>query len=130
MTPSSGALKVTRAHLQRTAIVYIRQSSPQQVRTHQESQRNQRALVDRALTLGWPRAQVQVYDADLGRSGTSQRGREAFMQLTAEVALGQVGIIFGWDVSRLARNNADWYHLLDLAAHVGALIADVDGIYD
>ncbi len=127
---SLNAHKISAAHLERRAIVYIRQSSPKQVQVNTESQFNQRALVDRAVALGWPRARVSVLDADLGRSGTSTQGRDAFTQLTADVALGHVGIIFGWEVSRLARNNADWYQLLDLAALVGTLIADYEGVYD
>ena len=130
-TPSSsGQLKVTTGHLQRLAIVYIRQSSGKQVRQNQESQFNQRALVDRAEALGWHRERVHLLDGDLGQSGASTEGRDDFKALAAEVALGHVGIIFGWEVSRLARNNADWYHLLDLAAIFGTLIADVEGIYD
>jgi DNA invertase Pin-like site-specific DNA recombinase len=128
--PGSGSVKVTPAHLERSAVIYVRQSSPKQVRVNVESQHNQRALVDRALALGWQQARITVLDADLGQSGTSIAGREAFTHLTAEVALGHVGIIFGWEVSRLARNNADWYQLLDLAALVGTLIADVEGVYD
>jgi DNA invertase Pin-like site-specific DNA recombinase len=95
-----------------------------------ESQHNQRALVERAQSLGWSSARVVVLDADLGHSAASTEGRDDFTQLAAEVALGHVGIIFGWEVSRLARNNADWYQLLDLAAVVGTLIADIEGVYD
>ena len=73
---------------------------------------------------------MHLLDGDLGQSGASTEGRDDFKALAAEVALGHVGIIFGWEVSRLARNNADWYHLLDLAAIFGTLIADVEGIYD
>ena len=126
----SQQLKVTPGHLERLAIVYIRQSSGKQVRQNQESQFNQRALVDRAESLGWHRQRIQLLDGDLGQSGTSTEGRDDFKALAAEVALGHVGIIFGWEVSRLARNNADWYHLLDLAAIFSTLIADVEGVYD
>lgn len=122
--------KITPSHLERKAVVYIRQSSPKQVRTNTESQRNQRALVERAVALGWERSRVVVLDADLGQSAASTEGRDDFTTLTADVALGHVGIIFGWEVSRLARNNADWYHLLDLASVVGTLIADIEGVYD
>ncbi len=125
-----GIAKITSTHLERLAVVYVRQSSPKQVREHQESQTNQRALVERAGALGWHPARVTVLDGDLGQSGTSTAGRDAFATLTSEVALGHVGIVFGWQVSRLARNNADWYHLLDLAALMGTLIADVEGVYD
>jgi DNA invertase Pin-like site-specific DNA recombinase len=126
----AGQLKITTVHLQRLAVVYIRQSTGKQVRQHQESQFNQRALVQRAEDLGWHPQRVQVLDGDLGQSGTSTEGRDDFKALAAEVALGHVGIVFGWEVSRLARNNADWYHLLDLAAIFGTLIADSEGIYD
>jgi len=126
----AGQLKLTSAHLERQAVIYVRQSSPKQVREHRESQVNQRALIDRALSLGWHRERIVVLDADLGQSAATADGRVDFHTLAAEVALGHVGIIFGWEVSRLARNNADWYRLLDLAALFGPLIADVEGIYD
>jgi DNA invertase Pin-like site-specific DNA recombinase len=122
--------KITPTHLERKAIIYIRQSTPKQVRLNTESQVNQRALVERARQLGWPDDRIVVLDADLGRTAATRLGRDAFTALVADVALGHVGIIVGWDVSRFARNNADWYHLLDLAAVVGALIADHDGVYD
>jgi len=124
------SLKITPTHLERKAIVYIRQSSPKQVRLNTESQRNQRALVERAQSLGWSQARIVVLDGDLGQSATSKEGRDDFTHLAADVALGHVGIVFGWEVSRLARNNADWYQLLDLAAVVGTLIADIEGVYD
>jgi DNA invertase Pin-like site-specific DNA recombinase len=127
---TTGYSKVSPAHLERLAIVYVRQSSPKQVRENQESQFNQRALVERAAALGWHRPRIQVLDADVGQSGAHAEGRDDFKALAAEVALGHVGIIFGWEVSRLARNNADWYQLLDLAALFGTLIADIEGIYD
>lgn len=127
---ATGQLKITSAHLERLAFVYVRQSSPKQVRQNQESQLYQRALVDRAQALGWHRERIQVLDADLGQSATHTDGRDDFKILAAEIALGHVGIILGWQVSRLARNNADWYQLLDLAALFGTLIADVEGVYD
>ncbi len=127
---TTGHLKITPVHLERSAIVYVRQSSLKQVRQNQESQLNQRSLVERAQTLGWHQERIKVLDADLGQSAASTEGRDDFKALTAEVALGHVGIIFGWEVSRLARNNADWYRLLDLSALFGTLIADVDGVYD
>ena len=130
MMPSARSLKITPTHLERKAVVYIRQSTPKQVRMNTESQYNQRALVERAQSLGWSPERIVVLDADLGHSATTREGRDDFTQLAAEVALGHVGIIFGWEVSRLARNNADWYQLLDLAAVVGALIADIEGVYD
>jgi DNA invertase Pin-like site-specific DNA recombinase len=122
--------KVGAMQQERQAIVYVRQSSPKQVRLNLESQLNQRALVERAQSLGWHRQRIQVLDADLGQSARQTAGRDDFKTLAAEVALGQVGIILSWEVSRLARNNADWYQLLDLAALFGTLIADVEGVYD
>lgn len=126
----SGHLKITAEHLQRLAVIYIRQSDPKQVRQHQESQRYQRALWERAQALGWHEERIKVFDADLGQSAAQSVAREDFKALAAEIALGHVGIVFGWEVSRLTRNNADWYQLLDLAALFGTLIADVEGIYD
>jgi DNA invertase Pin-like site-specific DNA recombinase len=127
---ATGHLKITPAHLERQAVIYVRQSSPKQVRQHQESQLNQRTLVERAQALGCHRERIQVFDADLGQSAAHAEGRDDFKALAAEVALGHVGIIFGWEVSRLTRNNADWYQLLDLAALFGTPIADVEGVYD
>lgn len=130
MMSAPRSLKIMPTHLERKAVIYIRQSTPKQVRTNAESQHNQRALVERAQSLGWSPARIMVLDADLGHTATTTEGRDDFTQLAAELALGHVGIIFGWEVSRLARNNADWYQLLDLAAVVGALIADIEGVYD
>ena len=127
---NTSSVKVAPAHLERQAVVYVRQSSAKQVRENQESQLNQRALVERAQALGWHRDRIVVMDADLGQSAAHAAGRDDFKALAAEVALGHVGIIFGWEVSRLTRNNADWYQLLDLAALFGTLIADIEGVYD
>jgi DNA invertase Pin-like site-specific DNA recombinase len=110
--------KITGQHRQRQAYVYIRQSTPKQVQQHQESQRNQYALVQRALELGWSANQVQVIDADLGQSGQDSQ-RPGFQELVAAVSLGRVGLILAYEASRLARNNTDWYTLLDLATVVG-----------
>lgn len=122
--------KITPGHLERKAVIYIRQSSPKQVREHVDSQLNQRALIERAQALGWHPERIEVLDGDLGQSATSVHGRDDFKALAAEVALGHVGIVFGWDVSRLARNNADWYQLLDLAALFATLIGDNEGVYE
>ena len=130
MMPIARSHKITPTHLERKAVIYIRQSTPKQVRLNTASQYNQRALVERARSLGWAAERIVVLDADLGHTATTREGRDDFTQLAAEVALGHVGIIFGWEVSRLARNNADWYQLLDLAAVVGTLIADIEGVYD
>jgi DNA invertase Pin-like site-specific DNA recombinase len=114
----------------RVAYVYIRQSSVQQVLHHQESQRRQRALVERAVQLGWARERVQLIDEDLGRSGARTQRRSGFERLLAAVALGQVGIIFSLEVSRISRDNRNWYHLLDICAITHTLIADAEGLYD
>ena len=122
--------KVTSAHQQRWAYIYVRQSSAKQVTQNKESQQYQYRLQQRAVELGWPAERVRVIDSDLGLSGSEAAGRSGFQKLVAEVSLGQVGIVFGYEVSRLARNNRDWYLLLDLAAVFGTLIADNDGVYD
>jgi DNA invertase Pin-like site-specific DNA recombinase len=129
--PTSGGVptKVTPRHQARRAYVYVRQSSPRQVVQNREGQQNQYALAERALALGWLPERVHVIDADLGLSGR-ERERAGFRELVTEVSLGQVGIVLAYEASRLARNNADWYELLDLAALVGTLIADADGVYD
>ena len=123
------ASKVTASHLGRDAYVYVRQSTLTQMREHTESLERQYELAARAQTLGWPPQQVVVVDSDLGRSGADATAREGFQSLVADVGLGKVGIILGIEVSRLARNNADWYQLLDLCALTDTLIADGDGLY-
>jgi DNA invertase Pin-like site-specific DNA recombinase len=126
----AGQSKLMPRHWKRLACVYVRQSTFKQVERNRESQVNQYQLVQRAEHLGWTNERIRVIDADLGLSGRSSEHRSGFKDLVAEVSLGHVGIIFGYEVSRLARNNGDWYHLLDLAAVFGTLIADNDGIYD
>ena len=110
-------------------MVYVRQSTPGQVEHNTESTDRQYALAERAVRLGWPRGAVRVIDADLGRSGASTAGRSGFAELTTLVGLGQVGIVLALEVSRLARNNSDWYRLLDLAGLTNTLLADADGVY-
>lgn len=117
-------------HLDRQAVVYVRQSTPQQVADHQESTARQYALADRAVALGWSRSQVLVIDEDLGRSGESAEGRPGFQRLLAEVALDHVGLILGLEMSRLARSCKDWHQLLELCARFRTLLADADGLYD
>src|SRR3954447_11422066 len=117
-------------HLDRAAIVYVRQSTPQQVLDHQESTARQYALADRAVDLGWPRQRVEVIDDDLGKSGQSAEGRLGFQRLLAEVALDRVGLILGLGMSRLARSCKDWHQLLELCARFRVLLADADGLYD
>src|SRR3984957_4632784 len=123
------ASKVTASHLGRDAYVYVRQSTLTQMRENTESLERQYELASRAQRLGWPPQQVVVIDEDLGRSGAETTAREGFQHLVADVGLGKVGIILGIEVSRLARNNADWYRLLDLCALTDTLIADGDGVY-
>lgn len=121
---------ITPQHRQRKAIIYIRQSSPHQVLTNQESLRLQYALQQHALELGWRVEDIEVIDSDLGITGKSARPRQGFQELVARVGLGQVGIILSIEVQRLSRNCSDWYPLLDVCAFRGCLIADNDGIYD
>lgn len=127
MLPSSE--KITDRHRQRRAYVYVRQSSTKQVQQNREGQHNQYALVEHARALGWIPERIQIIDADLGQSG-QDGSRPGFQELVAEVSLGRVGLVLAYEASRLARNNADWYRLLDLATVVGTLIADADGVYD
>jgi DNA invertase Pin-like site-specific DNA recombinase len=121
---------VTAHHLNRKAIVYIRQSSPHQMLSNQESLRLQYALRQQALEMGWAEEQVEVIDHDLGQTGASIAHREGFKDLLAQVTLGQVGIILSYDVTRLSRNCSDWYPLLDLCGYKRCLIGDREGIYD
>ena len=118
----SDTTKIGGSHLSRAAYVYLRQSSPAQVEHNRESTQRQYALVSKAAALGWPAQQVTVIDEDLGLSGAGVVERSGFARLTAEVALGHVGIVLGLEVSRLARNNADWYRLLDLCGLTDTLI--------
>ena len=121
--------KITPAHYQRLAIVYVRQSSPGQVQRNTESTARQYEFVSRALDLGWQRHQVLVIDEDQGTSANGLAVRSGFGHLTAEVALGRVGIVLGLELSRLARSNADWYRLLDLCGITNTVLADDDGLY-
>src|SRR5688572_20465574 len=116
--------KITTAHQERLAYIYVRQSSAKQVAQNRESQDYQYRLQQRAIALGWPADRVRIIDSDLGRSGREASARSGFQAVVADISLGQVGIVFGYEVSRLARNNRDWYLLLDLAAVFGTLIAD------
>lgn len=124
-----GSEKIAARHRERLAYVYIRQSTPKQVRENRAGQENQYALVERAVALGWPRERVHVVDDDLGQSGQDGE-RPGFRDLVGAVSLGHVGLVVAYEASRLARNNAAWYTLLDLATVAGALIADTDGVYD
>ena len=121
---------ITPQHLARKAVIYIRQSTPHQVVSHQESLRLQYALRERARQLGWPDEAIDIIDDDLGLTAASAAHREGFNTLVAQVTLEQVGLILSYDVTRLSRNCSDWYPLLDLCGYKGCLIADGDGIYD
>ena len=122
--------KVQARHLKRQAYLYIRQSSLRQVLENTESTKRQYALKQRALALGWSREQIVVLDTDLGQSGASSTEREGFQRLVSDVGMGRAGIVMGLEVSRLARNNADWHRLLEICALADTLILDEDGIYD
>jgi DNA invertase Pin-like site-specific DNA recombinase len=121
--------KITASHHSRQAIVYLRQSSSAQVEHNRESTERQYALASKARELGWPDERIVVIDEDLGLSGSGSVARSGFARLTAEVALAHVGLVLGLEVSRLARNNADWHRLIDLAGLTDTLIGDADGIY-
>src|SRR5499427_3713456 len=121
--------KITLNHLERQAIVYLRQSSAAQVEHNRESTERQYALAGKARELGWPEDRILVIDEDLGLSGSGAVARSGFARLTAEVALARVGLVLGLEVSRLARNNADWHRLIDLAGLTDTLIGDADGLY-
>jgi DNA invertase Pin-like site-specific DNA recombinase len=121
--------KITAGHLSRQAIVYLRQSSAAQVEHNRESTDRQYALTAKARELGWPDDRIIVIDEDLGVSASGAVVRSGFQRLTAEVALSRVGLVLGLEVSRLARNNADWHRLIDLAGLTDTLIGDADGIY-
>ena len=122
--------KIQGHHRDRLAVVYVRQSTVQQLVRHQESTRLQYGLVERAQQLGWSPQRVLVIDDDLGKSGTTVQGRPGFQRLVAEVSLDHVGIVLGLEMSRLARSCRDWHQLLEVCALFGTLIGDLDGIYD
>ncbi len=122
--------KVTNEHLKRDAFLYIRQSSLRQVMENTESTKRQYGLRDRAVALGWPIERIHIIDSDQGISGSGSQARDGFQSLVSEVANNHAGIVLGLEVSRLARNNADWHHLIEVAALTNTLILDEDGIYD
>ena len=122
--------KITSRHLDRQAVIYVRQSTPQQMVRHAGSKEAQYNLRYRAQQLGWSADSLEVIDDDLGQSGASIQGRPGFQRMVSEVSLDHVGIIFGIEMSRLARSCRDWYQLLDVCAVFGTLIADLDGVYD
>ncbi len=124
------ASKVTAAHLDRVAFLYVRQSTLRQVVHNTESATRQYALRQRAVAMGWPADRIVTIDTDQGRSGASGSDREGFQRLVAEVGMGRAGIVLGLEVSRLARNNADWHRLLEICGLSATLICDEDGLYD
>ena len=125
----SDNLKIQETHLRRWAYVYIRQSSATQVLVNRESTERQYQLSERAVQLGWSRTQVKVIDEDLAHTGSGVVLRHGFAQMTQEVGLGQVGVILCLEASRIARNNAEWYRLLELCGVTDTLIGDLDGLY-
>ena len=124
------ATKVSATHLARTAYLYVRQSTLRQVMENTESTQRQYALRQRAVALGWPAEAIDTIDSDQGHSGASAADREGFQHLVAEVGLGRAGIVLGLEVSRLARNSADWHRLLEICALSDTLICDEDGLYN
>lgn len=126
----NGSAKITATHLNRKAVVYLRQSDPKQVRENRESAANQRALSERLRELNWKQNQISIIDGDQGKSAKHAEGREGFQTLVADVGLAKIGIIMGYEVSRLARNCADWHRLLELCAVFDTLIGDSDGVYN
>src|SRR3954453_20084825 len=129
-TMTMGQAKITGAHLERLAVIYIRQSTLAQVRDHGESTLRQYALAEDAERLGWPSERGAVIDADLGVSGRGGSARTGFKDLVGRVCCGEVGAVFGLEVSRLARSSADLQRLLELCSLTDTLIVDGDGIYD
>jgi DNA invertase Pin-like site-specific DNA recombinase len=123
-------VKIQNTHCERLAYVYVRQSTPWQVIEHRESTERQYHLRERALELGWPASRVDVIDEDQGRSGSTAAHRSGFQRLVTEVGLGKVGIVMMLEASRLARNNSDWYRLIEICGLTGTLIADENAIYN
>jgi DNA invertase Pin-like site-specific DNA recombinase len=122
--------KIRDHHRSKPAYIYLRQSTPGQVRHHQESTERQYALREKALELGWSESLIRILDRDLGKTGTEMARREDFKTLVADVSMGQVGAVFALEVSRLARSNLDWHRLLELCALTTTLVIDEDGCYD
>jgi DNA invertase Pin-like site-specific DNA recombinase len=132
LTPTSAlySAKIRPGHLERLAVVYVRQSSPQQVAEHRESRDRQYALADHAAALGWPPQRVMIIDEDQGHGGSSAAGRPGFQRVLSEVTLDHVGIVLGLEMSRLARSSKDFHQLIEICAIFGTLLADQDGVYD
>jgi DNA invertase Pin-like site-specific DNA recombinase len=131
--PAIGGLrssKIRDRHLDRLAVVYVRQSSPQQVLEHRESRERQYALAEHARALGWPAERVLIIDEDQGQSGKTAEHRLGYQRLVAELTMDHVGLVVGLEMSRLSRSSKDWHHLLEVCALFGTLLADQDGVYD
>jgi DNA invertase Pin-like site-specific DNA recombinase len=126
----SHAAAILPHHLNRMAMVYVRQSTPKQLLVHQESTRRQYQLAERAAELGWPQPRILVLDEDLGRSGASSQERLGFQRLVSAIGLGEVGLVLVTEVSRLSRRNSDWHRVLELCAVFDTLLADDEGMYD
>jgi DNA invertase Pin-like site-specific DNA recombinase len=122
--------KIRDQHLDRLAMVYVRQSSPQQVLENRESRERQYALAQFAQRLGWPAERVVIVDEDQGQSGKSAENRSGFQRLMTEVSLNHVGIVLGLELSRLSRSNKDWHQLIDVCSIFNTLLCDQDGVYD
>src|SRR3954469_3697464 len=130
MATRPDAPKIRPDHLDRLALIYVRQSTPLQVRAHTGSAARQYDLTGRARELGWPAQRVQVIDQDQGRSGASAAGRDGFQYLVAQVGLGRAGAVLSLEASRLARSCSDWYRLIEICALTNTLVIDEDGVYD
>lgn len=122
--------KIQSTHRERLAYVYVRQSTPWQVIEHRESTERQYHLQERARDLGWPASLIDVIDEDQGRTGSTAAHRSGFQRLVTEVGLGKVGIVLMLEASRLARNNSDWYRLIEICGLTGTLIADESAVYN
>src|SRR5262249_49725267 len=123
-------VKISDDHRRRPAYIYLRQSTPGQVRHHQESTERQYTLREKAIDLGWSEGTIRILDRDLGKTGTEMTARDDFKTLVADVSMGLVGAVFALEVSRLARSNLDWHRLLELCALTHTLVIDADGEYD
>ena len=127
LSPTS---KIMPAHLNRMAIVYVRQSSQKQILENRESTERQHGFAEQAVAFGWPRDRVLTIDEDLGKSGRTTEGRDGFQHLVSEVTLNHVGMVLGLEMSRLARSSKDWHAFFEMCAIFGTLITDEDGVYD
>jgi DNA invertase Pin-like site-specific DNA recombinase len=130
MPPRLAPLKIRAEHLDRQALIYVRQSTPMQVRDNIASTARQYDLARRAEQFGWPKGHIHVIDQDQGHSGASILGRDGFQYLMAEVGLGRAGAVLSLEASRLARSCSDWYRLIEICGLTDTLVIDEDGVYD